>query len=227
MEIGRLRHQIAVLRVEPGAHPFEASHVQVDGTSTDLVPAGQRHPGSSAPREERPEDDDRRADLPDQLVRRLEAGDVAGIERGNAPAEFHPDAEVLEHLGHDRAVPDPRHVCHHAATRRQQRGSHELEGGVLRARHLDGAGQTRAPGYEEAIHGPMVPRVGDRPAQPTSLIRAIALAISPFARPLVSSATRFSHSSTRCRAASRSISSSSSAWEAKTSARVTPSCVDT
>ena len=201
----RLGDEVAVLGVERGAHPLEPAHVQVDRPGADVVAAGQRDPRASASSEQRPEHHDRRAHLPHQLVGRLDTGDRRRVELGDPVGEPHRHPEVLEHLGHDGAVADPRDVRDDASARRQDRRGHQLERRVLRARDLDGAIQTCAAGDEEAIHRTMVPGPRCRTAQPASLIRALAFAISAWRpRRRLRSCDRRSSSSRRERPRRRS-----------------------
>ena len=178
-----------MLGTEPHAHPLEPAHVQVDRARADLIAAGQAPPGPDrAARAAGP-----RITIDARICRTSSCGastpsTVVASSVGDAPGQAHRHAEVLEHLGHDRAVADARDVRDHAAAGRQQRGGHQLERGVLRPRHLHGAGQTGAPGHEEAIHGSMVPGRGRGTAQPASLIRAMRLRDLAFRDAVVSSA---------------------------------------
>ena len=110
------------------------------------------------------------------------------------------DAEVLQQLGHDGAVADPRHVAHDASPRRQQRGGHQLERGILGARHPNGSLEARATGDEEPLHRPMVDRQARRFPYPATTMRASAFATSAAASSS-SAAARACASSRRARAA--------------------------
>ena len=103
-----VRDEVSMFGPEGRAHALETAHVQVDRAGADVVAARQRHPRTAAPREQRPEHHDRRAHLPRELVRRLEPGNRGRVELGDAVCETYRDADMLEHLGHDRAVADAR-----------------------------------------------------------------------------------------------------------------------
>ena len=146
-----------VLAGDLGAHPGQAGDVHVQPARADRVAARVRDPHVPAAGQQRAEHADRGAQPAYQVVVGL--GARLAPARRSPPRRRRPAVERLDaaaeppqHLGHDRDVGDPRHVGDHGAARRQQRGRHQLERGVLRADHPYLAGQPGAALDPDHIH---------------------------------------------------------------------------
>ena len=164
---GHLGHDLPVLDPDDGAERAEAGHVHVQAARADRVAPRQRDAGPVAPGHEGPEHRDRRAEPPDQLVRRLPAqllgdvdpGDAAGRRLGRVDVrvgDLDAAAQLLEQAAHHLDVEDVGHVVDHAGAGRQEGGSHQLERGVLRTADVHGALERPDPrpgrGDPEALH---------------------------------------------------------------------------
>ena len=145
-----------------GPHPLESADVQLHRPCPDLIPARERDASAPGAGQERPEDDDRRADLPHEVVGRLETGHLRRVEDRGVPAELDRHAEVRQQLRHDGTVADPRDVADHAPPWRQECSGHQLERRVLRARNPNGSLETSATRDVETIHRSMVDRQAGR-----------------------------------------------------------------
>ena len=112
--------------------------MEIDRARADVVAARHRDARLTGPRQQRAEDGDRGAHPPNELVRRLDRGQVRRVDHDAPVLPGDHGAEVLEDLAHREAVQDARNVAQHRTTRREQRRGHQLEGGVLGARDPDG-----------------------------------------------------------------------------------------
>ena len=154
----RLGHQEAMLGSHGRPHPLQPADVQLDRPGPDLVSARERDASAPGPGQQRPEDDDRRADLPHEVVGRLETGYLGRVEDRGVRTKLDRHAEMGQQLRHDGTVADPRHVADHAPPGRQECGGHQLERRVLRAGDPYGSLETPATRDEETIHRSMVDR---------------------------------------------------------------------
>ena len=136
---GNLGDDEAVLDADLGAELAQAGDVHVQPARTDVVPARQRDARAAAPRDERAEHADRRAQTTYQLVRRLvlqllRSVDAHG-ERGGRLAGLRLDgdrrAELLEQPRHHVHVEDVGHVRDRRAPLGEQGGGHQLQRAVL------------------------------------------------------------------------------------------------
>ena len=168
---------VAVLGHKGGAQVLERAQVEVDRAVAEVVAAGHRHPGGAIAGEQGTEHDDRCPHLLDELVR----GDGRHV-LGDGDLEMPIGASALmedlgphraEHVRHDGDVTDDRDVVEAVQARGEKAGRHELQHGILRPVHVDGALQRAGRAQDEAIHGETVlpgrgrrQRLGARPARP-------------------------------------------------------------
>ena len=134
-----LGDQEPVLGPDLGAHAPETRDVQVDRARPDLVATGHRDPRAGPARAS----SEPSTAVEARMRRTSSYGastdvSVRGVDRDGVAVPGDPGAQMLEHLAHREAVLDPGHVVQHGPAGREQRGGHQLEGGVL------GAGDDRS-----------------------------------------------------------------------------------
>ena len=145
----------AVLAGDLGAHPGQAGDVHVQAARADRVAARVGHPHVPAAGQQRPEHADRRAQPADQVVVGLGARLLGHVDdstpssaverRPSQPSRRSTSAMIAMSVIRGTLVIT-------RAARRQQRGRHQLERGVLRADHGDLAGQPGAALDPDHIH---------------------------------------------------------------------------
>ena len=120
-----------MLELEVHAHPFQPARMQIDAARADVASTGHRDAGPPVPRQERAEDDDRRAHPAHQFVRRLLRANARRVDGDGVILARHARAQVFEHLGHRGAIRDPRDVLDHGLPLGQEGRGHQLQGRVL------------------------------------------------------------------------------------------------
>ena len=126
------REMEAVVEFERRAELLERQKVRVDAPAPDDVAARRRQFDFAAPREHRPGEQDRRANLLAELRIELVGADGLGVnlERvSRAPA--HVGARGRHELDQRLDVADARHVFERDRMLGQQRGAHDRQRGVL------------------------------------------------------------------------------------------------
>ncbi len=105
---------VAVLDVDVRSHRLQPGDVNVDRASADRTATGQRDVGRAVPRDQRPEDQDRRAHRLDEFVGGEGLARAPGVHLdAHALVDRHPGAEPAEqfdHRGHVLQVRDVRDV---------------------------------------------------------------------------------------------------------------------
>ena len=149
----RLGLDIATFHVDLGAHGLETADVQVDRTRADGATAGQRHFGLTETGDHRAEYQDRGAHGLDQLVRRDQGLDGAGIDFDRellVDDRLH--AHAAEQLDHGGDVVQVRQVAHGDRGIGQQGGGEDRQRGVLRAGNTDFAVEADTAGDDQFVH---------------------------------------------------------------------------
>ena len=156
----RFRADIAGGDLDLRAHRLERLQVQVDRTVADRAAAGQRHRRLARARDQRPEHQDRRAHLADDVVRRLGRGQLARAHRHHAAEILGPRAldlgrraELVEQMPEAVDIGEPRQVAQRHRLLGQQRARHQRQRRILRARDGQFAGQAIAAADEDTVHG--------------------------------------------------------------------------
>ena len=146
----------AVLDLHARAHGFQAAQVHVDLAAPDEVTAGQRHPRLAAPRDERPEDVERRPHQRNELVRRFRTQLAARVDPDLVAGEqLDVRTDRTQQVGHHLEVTDDWHVVERGDAGREQGRGHLLGAGVLRrARDRDLAVERPARVDAERRHEP-------------------------------------------------------------------------
>ena len=156
--VGRGRMQKAVLDLKLDAQRLEADQVHVNGAGADLAAARHGDARLAETPDQGAEHRDAGAHLGDELVGRLPLVHRGGVDDERAAVCAVPlddGAEAAHDLLHHGDVGDVRNVMDDGAAVSQKRGGHELERGVLRARHLHFAGERAGPLYDDDLfrHG--------------------------------------------------------------------------
>ena len=156
----RRRGEVVAVAVDDrGAHRLQGRHVEVDGPSTDPIPAGVRQDDAAEPRQHRAEQDEAGAHLQRGLERHERPLRALGLEdEGVAVGPADVDADVAHHLAQDRHVADARNVVERDRFLGQHGGGHLLQHRVLGAGDANLAVQRHAAGDHELLHGPMKSR---------------------------------------------------------------------
>ena len=136
--VGRLGHEEAVVDVDDGAQPLPArSTCMSSAARADGVAAGQGDVGRAAAGDQRPEDADRGPHRADEVVVGPVAEHGRDVDDDDAGRRVVVDraAQAAQQLGHDLDVEDVRDVASACVVPvGEQRGRHQLEHAVLRAR---------------------------------------------------------------------------------------------
>ena len=136
----RRRLDVAMALLDRRAHRFEAFQMQIDRPRADGAAAGSRDPRAAKARQQRTQNQKRRAHGFHQIVGRLELADGVGAQtdlvRALAPAllvDLYPEAR--EQLEGGANVGEVRHDLIGTGLARQQRSDQNRQRGVLRAAH--------------------------------------------------------------------------------------------
>jgi hypothetical protein len=149
---------VAVLDRDRRSHRLQALHVLVHRAQPDGAAAGQRHLGPPASREQRAEHQHRGAHGLHELVGRGRIGDPCRVEAHLGAGALDFDAHLPEKPRHGGDVDEPRHVGEPERLCAEERGAHDRQRGVLRARNRHLAFERPAAADLELIHRPSTPR---------------------------------------------------------------------
>ena len=145
-------HELAMDQLEGRSHLLQTAHVPFDGTGTEIVSAGQRHPGLTTSGEKGAQDHDR---CP-HLTHELDGGFRFGLIRYD-----HPDlvvalrdvtTGVLQDTSHQLDVEYRRDIAQVMTSRGEECGDDLLEHRVLRTQCLHGSAETRSTLDEDSGH---------------------------------------------------------------------------
>jgi hypothetical protein len=148
---------VAMLDADGRAHGLQALHMLVYRAQADGAASGQRYARAAAARQQRPEDQHRRAHGLHELVRRRGIADLRRGEAHRGARALHFDAHLDEKPGHGGDIHEPRHVGEVERLGRKQRRAHYGERRVLCARNRNLALQRAAAADLELIHRPSTP----------------------------------------------------------------------
>jgi hypothetical protein len=168
--LGRAGGDIALVQLDLGPQGGQRLQVQVHWPRPDGAAARQRHLGLAGARQQRAQHVEAGPHLPDQLIGGEGRADAAAVEQGLLPVRALAlgdlDAQRLQQLAQELCIREARHIGQQQRLIRQDRGGHQLEGGILGAAHGDDPVQLGAAGDGDAVHvvscGPARGRQGDR-----------------------------------------------------------------
>src|SRR5262249_31184214 len=151
---------VALVDAELNTQPLEPHQVKIHGTRADGAAAGCGDPRAAEARKQRTQDEEGCTHRLDELVGRLAAGDVAGLDDDlvSVGAPLGASPQVPEHLERGRHVGQHRDVLDHAAFAREQRREDERQRGVLRAAHRHFALERSATPDHDRVHQLLSPR---------------------------------------------------------------------
>jgi hypothetical protein len=125
------------------AHRGERFEVRVDGTARREIAARRGQLRTAAPREQRPQQQDRTAEPPDQRRIGFVLDDLGATDAQCGAADpLDLAAEIENEPRHHLDVADPGNVGQHTLFGREQAGGEQWQRGVLVAFDLDAARQT-------------------------------------------------------------------------------------
>ena len=164
--VGRLGDRIAAVDVDLRAELLKRHQQEIDRPGADRAAARQRHARRAHSRDERRDHPEAGAHLRHQFIRRRGVDDGAGAQmRGLAgprvladplAVDRIVDAVIAEDMRKLGDVGEAGQVFERQRLIRQQRGDHQRQRGVFRARNRDHPVQRRAAANLYAIH-PLVP----------------------------------------------------------------------
>ena len=138
----------------PHIHPkgTESGQVQINWTQADFASPGICNRRPAKPGENRPEQEDRRADLLGELVGHLAAVHAAGPHRYFVAAPGNIASQHPQYIRHAPHIQDIRHMMQlHRVLRQDARGQ-DGQRRVLRAVHPERAFQAFAALYHQCFH---------------------------------------------------------------------------
>ena len=139
--------------VDPGAEVSEGVQVGVEAAAADEVAAGRRHPGLAEASEQRPGKQERRADLPRELLVDDSLRYAPGAEANAVVGDpLGLDPKLLEQRDLCLGVADPRYPMQQQLLLGEQAGGEDRQGRVLVAGHSQLAGERRAALDYEFLH---------------------------------------------------------------------------
>ena len=125
----------------------------IDRTCADGTTAGQGNARLAATGKQGPEYENRRPHGLDHIVWRQRMIEIAGIQDDLAIAcPLHADAHLLNQAQHGRHVVEARHILETHRFARQQAGTQNRQGGILRAGNGDLAGKPPSAVDQQLIH---------------------------------------------------------------------------
>ena len=127
--------------------------VQVDGTGSQLTPARKGEVGLPHPSQDGPQEDHGGAHLPHQGVGNVPAYRGRGVHRHGGPLLGDPAAQMAQDLQRGRHIGQGRAVMDHTGPRRQNGGSQDGKGAVLRPMDADCAAQRPSAFNDQSTHG--------------------------------------------------------------------------
>lgn len=153
-EAGRRAQLDPARPVDAGAEVGEGVEVGVEAAAADEVAAGRRHLGGAEACQQRPREQERRADLTGELLVDHRSADAGGAELDAVVSDpVDRDPEVLEQGDLRLGVADARHAVQQYLLLGQQAGGEDRQGGILVAGDGQLAGERDAPFDDEFLHG--------------------------------------------------------------------------
>ena len=160
------------------AHFLERLQMQVDRPVADRTAARQRYRRLAAAADQRPQHEDRRAHLADDVIGRFGRGQLAGADRHH-PAEIlgprtfdlSRGAQLVKQMAEAIDIGQSRQIAQRQRFVGQQGAGHQRQRGVLGAGNRKTARKTVAAANENAVHLP----ASNRSARPrkASIMRSI------------------------------------------------------
>ncbi|MNF44971.1 hypothetical protein D3C84_260930 [compost metagenome] len=161
---------VAAFDVDLRTHGLEAADVQVDRTRTDGAATGQGHFGLTETGHHRAEHQDGRTHGLDQLVRRHQGLDAAGVDFDRQLLVDHRlHAHATEEFDHGGDVMQMRQVGHGDRGVGQEGGGQDRQRGVLGAGNADLAIEALTAGNNQFVHSSLGCGAQERSAQAARL----------------------------------------------------------
>ncbi len=148
----RRRDDVAVLEFDLRSERFHPLDVEIDGARPPGAAARQRDARATAAGEQRTEHVNRRAHLPNEIIRRLGARDLGCIESKAVVLVTPFDAEQPKQVEQGHDVTQMRDVPKEGLARDQKGCGHHRQGGILRAADRDFSREGLAPGDLDGVH---------------------------------------------------------------------------
>jgi hypothetical protein len=129
----RLGVDVAMVEIDFGAHRLQTLDVLIDRAEPDGTSSGQRYTRLSAPREQRPERQDRRPHGLHHLVRSQRPVHLPRRQCQRPVVRFHPHAHLREQRAHGANVVQLRQIVERERFWREQCGAQNRQRRVFRA----------------------------------------------------------------------------------------------
>ncbi len=151
--VGRAHADLAVV-LDLGAERAEGVEVRIEAAAADHVAARRRHQRAAEAGEQRPGDEERRADALGERGIDVRGRDVGGLQRDLVvPQPLDGHAEIREQGEHRLGVADARHVRDLDPLLGEEAGGEQRQCSVLVSGGHDGAGKRHAALDDELFHG--------------------------------------------------------------------------